>query len=74
MDGCRTSAASRIKFFVRTVSSWESLAVVTKKDNSVPTGVLDPPLFEIEMGKLNKHHISEREFYYINLLLQLSWT
>ena len=59
----RTSVASRMKFFVTTVSDWESLAAVTKKSVLVPGGVLDPPLLEIEMGKLKKHHINEREFY-----------
>ena len=37
--------------------------VVTKKSILVPTGVLDPPLLKIEMSKLNKYHISGREFY-----------
>ena len=46
----RTSVASRMKFFVTTVSDWESLAAVTKKSVLVPGGVLDPPLLEIEMG------------------------
>ena len=38
-------------------------AIVTKKSVLVPKGVLDPPLLEIEMSKLNKHHISRRVFY-----------
>ena len=59
----RTSLASRMKFFVTIVSDWESLAVVTKKSVLFPTGLLDPPLLEIEMSKLNKHHIGGREFY-----------
>ena len=42
--GSRTSAVSRMKFFVTTVSSWESLAVVTEKQISVFSGVLDSPL------------------------------
>ena len=59
-------------FFVTTVSGWESLAAVTKKSILVPAGVLDSPLREIEMRKLNKHHISGSEFYEINILLELS--
>ena len=59
----RTSAASRMKFFVTTVSSLESLAVVTKMSILVPTGVLDPSLLEIQMSILNKHHISGIKFY-----------
>ena len=57
------SVASWMKFFVTTVSGWESLAIVTKKSILVPTGVLDLPLLEIEMSKLNKHRVSGREFY-----------
>ena len=57
------SVASWMKFFVTTVSGWESLAIVTKKSILVPTGVLDLPLLEIEMSKLIKHRISGREFY-----------
>ena len=60
--GSMTSAASRMKFFVTIVSGWESVAVVTKKLILVPTGVLDAPLLEIAISKLNKHHISGREF------------
>ena len=57
------SVASWMKFFVTTVSGWESLAIVTKKTILVPTGVLDLPLLEIEMSKLIKHGIIGREFY-----------
>ena len=57
------SVASWMKFFVTTVSGWESLAIVTKKSILVPTGVLDLPLLEIEMSKLIKHRIIGREFY-----------
>ena len=46
-----------------TVSGWESLAINTKKPILVPKGFLDQPLLEIETSKLNKHHISRREFY-----------
>ena len=53
----------RIKFFGATVNGWESLDVVTKRSISVPGVVLDPPLLEIEMSKLNKHHISGKEYY-----------
>ena len=52
-----------MKFFVATGKGWESLAVVTKMSILVPTGVLDPPLVEIEMSKLNEHHISGREYF-----------
>ena len=54
MDNCnldrgrfRTSAVSRMKFFVTNVSSWESLTVVTKKSVLVPKGVLDLALVEV---------------------------
>ena len=57
------SVAFWMKFFVTTVSGWESLAIVTKKSILVPTGVLDLPLLEIEMSKLKKHRVSGREFY-----------
>ena len=46
-----------------TTSGWESLAVVKEKSVLVIKSVLDQPLLEIEMSKLNKHHISGREFY-----------
>ena len=52
-----------MKFFVTNVSGWESLVVVTKESVSVPKGVLDQSLLEIEMSKLNKHHFSGGEFY-----------
>ena len=61
--GSRTSVASRTKFFVTTASGWEPLAVVTKKSILVPTGVLDQPLLELEMSKLNKHRMKGREIY-----------
>ena len=57
------SVASWMKFFVTTISGWESLAIVTKKSVLVPTGVLDLPLLDIEMSKLNEHRISGRKFY-----------
>ena len=60
-----------MKFFVRTVSGWVSLAVVTKKSILVPASVPDQPLLKNEMSKLNKYHTSGREFYQINILLQL---
>ena len=49
-----------MKFFVTSISSWESLALesITKKSILVPEGVLDLPLLEIKMNKLNKHHNS----------------
>ena len=52
-----------MKFFVTTFSSWEFLAVVTKKSILVLTGVVDPPLLILELGKLNKHPISRKELY-----------
>ena len=51
-----------MKFFVTTVSDWESLPVVTKKSVLVPKATLDLPLLEIKMSKLNRYHISGREF------------
>ena len=62
--GSRISvAASRMKFFVTTVNGWESLTVATKKLILVTTGVLDPPLLQIEMSKSNKTHKKERGIY-----------
>ena len=61
--GSRTSVVSRTKFFVKTVSAWESLAVVTKNSILVPARVLDLALLEIGMINLNKHGISEKEFH-----------
>ena len=65
-----------MKLFVTTVSGWNVLPVVIKKSTLVSTGVLDPPLLEIEMSKLNKHHINGRElytgFFISNIFLQLS--
>ena len=46
-----------------TASGWEPLAVVTKRSILVPTGVLDQPLLELEMSKLNKHRMKGREIY-----------
>ena len=37
--------------------------IVTKMSVIVPKGVLYQPLLDIEMVKLNKHHINGREFY-----------
>ena len=61
--GSRTSAASRMKFFATTVSDWQSLVVETKTSILVPRAVLNKPLLEIEMSKLNKHHVNGKEFY-----------
>ena len=47
------------------VNSWESLVVATKISILVALGVLDSPLCEIKMSKLNKQHISEIGYYYI---------
>ena len=63
VHSCRTSEESRMKFFVTIVSSWELLVVVTKNSILVATRVLDQTLLENEMGRLNKHRISGREFY-----------
>ena len=52
-----------MKFLEATVKGWESLTVVTKMSILIPTGVLDPSLLEIEMSKLNEHHISGRECF-----------
>ena len=41
-----------MKFFVTTVSGWEPLAVISKMSILIPTGVLEPPLVEIEISKL----------------------
>ena len=46
-----------------TVNGWESLIVDTKVSILVALGVLDTPLFEIKMSKLNKQHISETEYH-----------
>ena len=62
-DQGQLSADCRMKFFVATASGWESLAVVTKKSILVSKDILDLPLIEIKMRKLNRHHNSEREFY-----------
>ena len=42
-----------------TVNGWESLIVDTKVSILVALGVLDTPLFEIKMSKLNKQRIGE---------------
>ena len=52
-----------MKFSVTTFSGWESVAVVAKKSILVHTGVQDPSLLKVEISKLNKEHISGREFY-----------
>ena len=44
-------------------NGWESLVVVTKKSILAPADVQGWPVLEIEISKLNKHHISGREFY-----------
>ena len=46
-----------------TVNGWESLIVDTKVSILVALGVLDTPLFEIKMSKLNKQDISETEYH-----------
>ena len=46
-----------------TVNGWESLIVDTKVSILVALGVLDTPLFEIKMSKLNKQHISETGYH-----------
>ena len=51
-----------MKFFVTNVSGSKSLAVVTKMSILVHISVLDLPLLETEIRKLNKHLISGRDF------------
>ena len=63
VDLTHLSSISRTKFFVTTVNSWESLIVDTKIPILVTLGVLDSPLCEIKMSKLNKQHISETSYY-----------
>ena len=46
-----------------TVNGWESLVVDTKISILVVLGVLDSPLREIKMSKLNNQHISETGYY-----------
>ena len=46
-----------------TVKGWESLFVDTKISILVALAVLDSPLCEIKMCKLNKQHISETGCY-----------
>ena len=45
------------------VNGWESLVVDTKISILVALGVLDSPLSEMKMSKLNKQHISETGYY-----------
>ena len=42
-----------------TVNDWRSLVVDAKISILVALGVLDSPLCEIKMSKLNKQHISK---------------
>ena len=44
-------------------NSDKTFFIVTKRSVLVPKSVLYQPLLDIEMVKLNKHHISGREFY-----------
>ena len=46
-----------------TVNGWESLVADTKMSILVALGVLDSPLCEMKMSKLNKQHISETGYY-----------
>ena len=46
-----------------TVNGWEPLVVDTKISILVTLGVLDLPLCEIKMSKLNNQHISETGYY-----------
>ena len=46
-----------------TVNGWESLVVDTKISILVGLVVLDSPLCEIKITKLNKQHISETGYY-----------
>ena len=49
-------------FFATTVNGWESIIVNTKISILVALGVLELPLCEINMRKLNKQHISETRY------------
>ena len=46
-----------------TVNGWESLVVDKNVSILVALGVLDSPLCEIKMSKLNKQHVSETRYY-----------
>ena len=55
-----------MKFFVTTVNNWESLIVDTKISNLNALGVLgvlELPLHEIKISKLNKQLIWETGYY-----------
>ena len=45
------------------VTDWELLLVDTKISISVVLGVLDSPLCEIKVSKLNTQHISKTGYY-----------
>ena len=60
--GCSTSVVSRIyHVFCETVNGWEPLIVDTKISIIVVLYVLDSPLCEIKLSKLNEQNISEIE-------------
>ena len=59
MTGSSTPVASRTKFFVTIVNE----KISTKISILVALGVLNSPLCEIKMSKLNKQHISETGYY-----------
>ena len=61
--GSSTHVTSRTKFFVTTFNGWESLIVETKISILVALGVLDEPLCEIKISKLNKQQTSETGYY-----------
>ena len=45
------------------INGWESLTADTKISILVAFGVLDLPLCEIKMSKLNKQHITKTGYY-----------
>ena len=63
--GYSTPEASRTKFYVATINGWESLIVETKISILVALGVLDSPLCEIKMSKLNaqRNRILLKEYF-----------
>ena len=63
LHGWSLTVASSTKFFLTAVNGWNALVVNTKISILIALGVLDLPLHEIKMRKLNKTNISEIEYY-----------
>ena len=61
--GFSAPVASGTKFLMITFNGWESLIVDTKIFILVALSVLDSPLCEIKISKLNKQHISKTGYY-----------